>query len=81
MLLQHHSLSNFLFTCVYETNLCALSSLIFQARLPGAGMPKDTTVTETNKTYAHHMVRTDSSLQKLDKFFGSPAATATPSTR
>jgi hypothetical protein len=65
-----------------KTGLCALSVPIFQARLPGASVPRETTtITETNKMYAHHMVRTDSSLQKLDKFFGSPTATATPSTR
>jgi hypothetical protein len=44
-------------------------------------LPKETKALETSKTYAHHMVRTDSSAQKLDKFFGSPTATAKPSTR
>ncbi|XP_021924732.1 DNA mismatch repair protein Mlh1 isoform X2 [Zootermopsis nevadensis] len=60
---------------------CNTSRVFYtQARLPGASVPKETAVGETNKTYAHHMVRTDSSLQKLDKFFGPPAATTTPST-
>lgn len=54
---------------------------LFQARLPGASVPTETAVAETNKTYAHQMVRTDSSLQKLDKFYGSPATTDKPSTR
>lgn len=60
---------------------CNTSRVFYtQARLPGAGMPKETTAVETSKTYAHQMVRTDSSAQKLDKFFGSPAATTKPST-
>ena len=54
---------------------------LFQARLPGASVPTETSATETNKTYAHQMVRTDSSLQKLDKFYGSPATKDKPSTR
>ncbi|XP_069699204.1 DNA mismatch repair protein Mlh1 isoform X2 [Periplaneta americana] len=46
-----------------------------QALLPGAGLPTEIVAeTETSKTYAHQMVRTDSSAQKLDKFYGSPAA-------
>ncbi|XP_033607794.1 DNA mismatch repair protein Mlh1, partial [Cryptotermes secundus] len=42
---------------------------------------KETMAVETNKIYAHQMVRTDSSVQKLDKYFGSPAATTKPSDR
>ncbi|GFG36808.1 hypothetical protein Cfor_08643 [Coptotermes formosanus] len=50
------------------------------ARLPGASVPTETAIGETSKTYAHQMVRTDSSMQKLDKFYGSPATTDKPST-